>query len=280
MPTITKAQAYDWLHTVASRHVPSNARKYDRACYLAQKSVSGFGFQVDLKPAEGKVIEMTDDLVLLKTGRASFFVALKEALISVPDLGATVRITPYSRMRFDGCRLDKPVEKVEDGWVTQTFILGEYRSYLPIDKDAIQYPQFKDMIEVIESERADEVRTIAQVMIDAGALAEPVFFQDVADEEDVVAKPPTVRFRVATTKFTGYLAIVYDRPADTFIIVLYDNNLVETARFDNQLITIDEEHSTMGQKIIELVDDGLWKIAKVEVLKKASRARDDAAAAA
>ena len=274
-----KEEAAAWLKTIVSKHLASNARRYSSRLYLAERSIANsFGFQVDISPQEGKIVDENTDFILMKTGRTEFFIALKSALSSVPEVGSLCKITPYARKRFDGERLDKP-ETVDEGngYVTQRFILGEYRSMLPIDKKSIVCPEFADMLRIIEEERADEIRTIAQVLIDAGALKEPVFFQDVTDPELIIDKPPTVRFRVTTEKFDGYLSVVYDRAMDTFSIVLADSQLNEIQKDDNQLITL-EGHSTIGQKIIQLVDDGLWKIAPVEVLKKASRQRAEAAA--
>lgn len=273
-----KAESDAWLKSVVGKHLAANCRKYTWRTYVAEKSVaSGFGFQIDISPQEGKVVDESDDFILVKVSRTEFFVALKSALTLVPEVGSTCRITPYARKRFDGERLDKPEVVHENGYTTTRMILGEFRSYLPIDKKTIVCPEFKDMIEVIEDEKADGIRTIAQVLIDAGAIKEPVFFQDVTDPELIIDKPPTVRFRISTQKFDGYLSIVYDRAMDTFTIVLLDPQLNEVSKDENQLITLAGD-STIGQKIIGLVDDEQWKLAPVEVLKKAPRQRAAAAA--
>lgn len=273
-----KEQAKTWLHSIVGNHIPSNAWRYTSRLYLAQRSIAkDYGFQIDISPMEGKIVEENEEFILMKVGRTEFFVALKSALEFVPEVGSTCRITPYARKRFDGERLDKPDVVTENGIVTTRAILGEYRSYLPIDKKTVSCTELVDLIEVIENERADDIRTIAQVLIDAGALKEPVFFQDVKDPEEIISKPPTVRFRVATTKFQGYLSIVYDRAMDSFSIVLQDRDMNKSLEEPHQFITV-EGHSVLGQKIIDLVDDGEWKIAPVEILKKAPRQRAEATA--
>jgi hypothetical protein len=274
-----KEQAKAWLQSIVRNHIPSNARQYSSRLYLAERSVAKeFDFQVDISPMEGKIVDDNEDLLLMKIGRTEFFIALKSALAFVPEVGSTCKITPYARKRFDGERLDKPeIVDSGNGIISHRFNLSEYRSYLPIDKKTIACPQFADMIDTIESERADEIRTIAQVLIDAGALKEPLFFQDVVDPEQIIDKPPTVRFRVSTQKFDGYVSIVYDRAMDSFTVVLLDPHLNSVSVDEHQFITL-EGHSTLGQKIIELVDDGAWKIAPVEVMKKAPRIRATAAA--
>lgn len=274
-----KQQASDWVRTVAASHLPSNTRRYTWNTYTGERSVSSsFGFQFDPKPAEGKVVAVSEEFVLLRVGRTELFVAARAVLAFTPEIGSVCRITPYSRRRFDGLRLDTPrEEKVGDGVTVITRVFGESRTELPIDKSTVVYPQFLDMINMLETERADDIRSITQVMIDAGALLEPVFFQDVTDEEQVIANPPTVRFRVQTQKHSGYLSVVYDRAMDSYSILLLDKDLNELQRFDNEFVTL-QGISTIGQRIIDLVDDGQWRIAPVEVLKAAPRRREAAAA--
>ena len=275
-----KERAAAFVRSVAGHHLPTTARRYSWATYVAQKSVASvLGFQIDLSPQEGKVVAENDEFLLMKVGRQEFFVALKEALSEAPQIGSTCRVTPYARRRFDGKRLDaSEVVDNGNGILTQTVLIGEYRSYLPIDKNSVVCPELREMIETVENERADGVRSIAQVLIDAGCLAEPVHFQDVPVDADIVVNPPLMRFRVITRKHDGYLEIVYDRALDSFSIVLLDTTKVEVSRQDFQFIT-PEGISTLGQAIIEAVDDGLWKIASVETLKKAPIRREAAAPA-
>ncbi len=268
--SVSKDQASAWVRTVAQAHLASNCRQYRWAVYVAQRSnSSAFGFQVDLKPAEGKIVDENEDYVLMKTSRTEFFVAAKESLSVVPQVGSVCRITPYARRLFDGTRLDAPIEEnLGNGIVSKVYKLGEYRSYLPIDKASIVCFQFRDMINIIESERADDIPTVAQVLIDAGALAEPVFFQDVLNEEDICDKPPTLRFKVSTSKHTGYVEIRYDRAGDCFTVLVLNDDMSIKSRNDEVYIAIDSP-SEIGRIIIDAVDDGSWKIAPVEILKKA-----------
>ena len=268
----TKEAASAWVRSIAGMHLASNCRQYRWSTYAGERSSSSaFGFQVDLKPAEGKVLNANEHFVLLKTSRTEFFVAAKDVLSSVPAIGETCRITPYARRLWNGNRLDSPIETdIGNGIISQTFHLGEYKSLLPIDKASISYPQFRDMIDVVERERADGVRTVVQVLIDAGANLHPVFFQDVVDEEDVVDKPPTIRFKVSTLKHTGYVEISYDRACDSFTVSILNEDMTVASRTADVFIAV-EGPSEIGKLIIDAIDDGTWKIAPVETLKKAHR---------
>jgi hypothetical protein len=165
-------------------------------------------------------------------------------------------------------RLDTPVESVENGIAFKTYRLGDNRSYLPIDKKAIVCDQFRDMIDVIEREAADEIRTVAQMLIDAGALTQPVFFQDVIDPEDIIDKPPTLRFRVSTSKHVGYVEVSYDRAADAFNVSILNDDMSVLSR-ETDVHIVMEGASDIGKIIMDAVDDGSWRIAPVEILKKA-----------
>lgn len=267
--SVSKDQASAWVRTVSRAHLASNCREYRWAVYVAQRSnSSALGFQVDLKPAEGKIVDESEEYVLMKTSRTEFFVAAKESLSIVPEVGSVCRITPYARRLFDGTRLDAPIEENCGTYVTKIYHMGAYKSPLPIDKEKIACFQFRDMINVIESERADSIRTISQVLIDAGALAEPIFCQDVIDEEDIIDKPPTLRFAVCTSKHTGYVEIRYDRAGDCFTVLILNGDMTVLSCTEQVYIAIDGP-SNIGQIIIDAVDDGAWKIAPVAILKKA-----------
>jgi len=267
--SVSKDQASAWVRTVSHIHLASNCRQYRWAVYVAERSNSSeLGFQVDLKPFEGKIVDENENFVLMKTSRTEFFVAAKQSLALVPQVGSVCRITPYARRLFDGTRLDAPIEEDCGTYITKTYRMGDYKSPLPIDKDLIACFQFKDMINIIDSERADSIRTIGQVLIDAGALAEPVFFQDVLDEEDIIDKPPTLRFSVSTSKHTGYFEIRYDRAGDCFTVLILNRDMTVLSCTEQVYIAIDGP-SNIGKIIIDAVDDGAWKIAPVEILKKA-----------
>jgi hypothetical protein len=270
----TKEAASAWVRSIAFMHLPSNTRQYRWATYVGQRSSSSaLGFQVDLKPAEGKAVDANDDFVLVKTARTEFFVAAKDVLSTVPAIGDTCRITPYARRLWSGNRLDAPVETdIGNGIISQTFHLGEYKSLLPIDKSSIICPQFRDMIDVIERERADEVRTVVQVLIDAGANQAPVFFQDVLDEEDIIDKPPLLRFKVSTSKHTGFVEISYDRAGDSFTVSILNDDMSVSSRTSDVYIAV-EGPSEIGKLILAAIDDGTWKVASVETLKKAPRTK-------
>lgn len=262
--------ARDWVHSVVSRHLPATARRYSLAVYVGEKSVNAtIGIRIDLHPAEGKVVELTDEWVLLKVGRAAeFFVVARDLVDAVPALGAVVRITPYARRGFDGRRLDAPTEQITDsGLRLQSWTLGESRSRLPIDKESLKSQYLRDMIDQVETlDAGDGVRSMSQVLVDAGAWMHPVEFVDPHDR-DIIATPPALKFRVATAKHVGGFEIRYDRAADTYNLFLtgQDGGIVkecEGALFDD-----------IAGIAVDWVDDGSWRIAKVEVLKPALRSK-------
>lgn len=262
MPNKSEAQAY--LQSVAIRHVPSNARQYNWRCYNGERSVSsGLGFQIDLSPVDGKVVEKNADWLVVKIARTEFFVASVELLDVVPDIGDTVHIEPYARRGFDGIRLDAP-KKIDygNGVVMQSFTLGENISHLPIDKKKLQSEYLKQLIDQVERlDSPDGVRKLCQVLVDAGAYLGPVTYHDPADS-DCIAVPPSLNFVVKTDKFDGVLQIAYDRGID-----YYHVNLFQDDHRVHQLVDI--AFTELASTILDLVDDGKWRLAKVTVTKRA-----------
>ncbi len=260
--------AREWVRSVASSHLPRTARSFRVAVYTGEANVnSTLGLQIDLAPFEGKVVELTDEWILIKASRgAEFFVAARDIVDTVPELGATVRITPYARRGFDGRRLDAPTTEVAgNGVVMKTYKLGESRSVLPIDKDALRCEELKNLVGYIEAfDAKDGVRCLSQVLVDAGAFMEPVAYVDPLPA-DIIDTPPSLKFRVKTAKVDGWLAYCYDRGMDTFNMYLTDLDggavkSADTVYFD-QLAGI----------TVDWIDDGTWRIATVEVLKPAPR---------
>lgn len=263
-----KEQARDWACSVARCHLPRTARRYALAIYVGEASVnSALGLQIDLHPAEGKLVELTDEWLMIKIGRgAALFVVARDLVDVVPPLGAVVRITPYARRGFDGRRLDAPREQIlGDGSRIQSYIMGESRSCLPIDKEGLRSSYLRDMIEQVEAlDAGDGLRRLSQVLVDAGAYQHPVEFVD-PNDEDVIATPPALKFRVATAKHDGWFEIRYQRAADTYRLLLtgQDGQLVK----DCENVLFDQ----LAPITLDWIDDGVWRIARVEILKGAPR---------
>ncbi len=263
-----KDQASEWVHSVARRHLPATARRYSLAVYVGEATVNTtIGIRIDLRPVEGKVVELTDEWILLKIGRAAeLFVVARDLVDVVPALGALVRITPYARRGFDGRRLDAPTEQTADGGLrVQSYILGESCSRLPIDKASLKSQYLRAMIDQVEALPAgDGMRRMSQVLVDAGAWMHPVEFIDPHDH-DIIATPPALKFRVATAKHDGGFEIRYDRAADTYDLFLtgHDGGIVK--QFEGALV------DDIAGIAVEWLDDGSWRIAKVDVLKPAPR---------
>ncbi|MDR5798933.1 MULTISPECIES: hypothetical protein [Caballeronia] len=263
----TKEEGKQWLRTVIAKHLPTGVSHYNGFVYAGGLVTNAFGGECDPQPQEGKVVDESAEWLLVKVATSSMFAIGKGLLEHVPEVGAVVRITPYARRRFDGTRLDVPAKKdAIAGTVTNVFVICEARSELPVDKGSIRCPFLRDLVEQVEERVApDGIRTIAQVLIDAGAVNLPVGMRDPSEEDEILA-PPTLQFRINNTRFKGFLNIVLDRATDSFTVQL--------AEHDTWSVVKEERHvyfSSLAAVIVGLVDDGKWRFAKVDVLKSAPR---------
>jgi len=261
-----KDEARGWLYGIAGKYLPSNARQYTFKTMSGEVHTSSLGFQVDIAPAEGKVVDENDDWLLVKVGRTEFFIASKVLLQSIPEIGSTVRITPYHRRRFDGKEVGAPdVTDSGNGFQCQSFRLGDDNSRIPLDKAQLQSSFLRDMVNQIEKlPVGDGVRNIGNALVDAGG-ANPGLagYKDISDYDAAVV-PPSIGFNIDTQKFKGVLVVEYNRSMDYYNILLLDNG-EEVKRVE------DVDFTTLGAVVIDLADDGLWKIATVEILKKAPK---------
>lgn len=262
----SKEQAKAWLQGLVGKHLPANVRRFKVQVYHAEASINALGLQTDLHPAEGRLVEIGEDWVAIKTARTEFFVCKKSLMESVPELGATVRVTPYARRQFDGTRLDTPKEEDYGGHKMMILKIGERISPIPLDKQTLKSTHLKAMIQQVEELPApDGVRTIAQMLIDSGASSEPVYFEDPLDA-DCIEPPPTLEFRVTSEKWNGYLQVIYERAMDYYRV-----QLTEPSKAEVVTEIKDVDFTSLGEVIANLVDDDRWRIAKVEVLKPGPR---------
>ena len=262
----TREEAKIWLQGVAGKHTPSNARQYKFSIYNGEASINSLGYQSDLNPQEGKLVEVGESWAAIKKTRTEFFVCATKLMEFVPEIGATIRVTPYARRKFDGTRLDAPKLQDYDGYKMSTIIIGERVSPVPIDKTLLKSQYLRDMITQLEEHPApDGIRTIAQLIIDAGAGSEQIGFED-PEDCDVISNPPSVEFRISSQKWSGYLKIIYDRVMD-----FYRVQLTDTTKAKVEVDIQDVDFTSLGEVIANLVDDGNWRIAKVEVLKPGPR---------
>lgn len=147
-----------------------------------------------------------------------------------------------------------------------TIPLGERFSRLQIDKESLQSIGLPQMIEQLEILPADSRRTIAQALIDAGALDGPVQHVDPGDEDDIVAKPPSISFAVSTQRHRGRIQLVLDVAADTYIVRL-QNEAGEVVHERTDVYFDDLDEAMIGA-----IDDGEWRYARVTILQPAPKA--------
>lgn len=254
-------QAVAWARSVAYRHVGSNIRKAKVLPYTRDPLIGTLG-QFDLKPQEGKVVELSNNWILLKTSLKEFFVAETELLEFIPEVGSKVIITPYARRRFDGMRLDDPISSDGFGRVYHLTASVSHITTLPKSEFKTHYlQQLVEQLEVLPMR--DGYRKISQAMIDYGAL-EGVEVDNPSDGEMSETFCPAIRFRVKTGMLDGWLQIKYLRWRDTYSMqTLSDDKAVIMDNVD------DVYFDDLGERIAELVDDDTWLIAKVEIKQHA-----------
>jgi len=259
------------FRAVATGFLPSNVRRWSMLSVDSEPPVNAMmGFRADYKPVEGRVVAHlnTDDAtdaaaIAIKTGRTEFALVSVEILPSVPDVGDVVLITPYARRLFDGSRLDAP--KIEecarpDGTTVRisTIRLGDDVTPLPIGEVHCEYLQH--LVRQIERLKApDGFRSIAQMLVDANATAFTVV--DPSADCDILITRPAISFRVRTGRFSGRVTIDYWRVPD-----LYE---IQFASESGQTISVEDvDFSSLGSVLEQHLDDGEWRLAKMEVKKK------------
>jgi hypothetical protein len=275
-----KDKAAAWLKTVVAAQLASNARRYSWSTWTGEVRVNALGGVTYLDPQEGKVVDASDEFLLVKTSPNNFCVVLKELLTEEPAIGAKVRMEFYQVRRFDGTKADGSEDAASNG--CRSFMLAGAHSQFPVKWEGrylginerhahayreIQNPYLRDLITQMEAIPVDNgLRRSVNVLIDAGAT--DLDFVD-PPEEQSVGTPPAIRFKVANAKFTGHVEINYDRPSDYYRVLCtkpYPSlDTEETERHE------DVDFEQLASLLADLLDTEEWKKVKVTVLKAAPK---------
>ncbi|WP_175926339.1 GTPase [Burkholderia cepacia] len=248
------------MPSLVAAHVPRNTRRIEYQIYDDQPIMSVFGHAVDPSPFEGSVIALTTDALIIKTGRAHFAVVDRHLATMVPLIGTRVHVQPYARRRFDGQRADASqmselhMHDDQPGLVIR-LMAGNPSIKLPVPP--ARCPELQDLIQQLEALPApDGFRRIGHLLVDANAcdfeLVDPT-------PKNIIRTPPEISFSVHTAKFSGRVAVIYDRGADVYVVELREGGRCVDRHDD---VYFDD----LGIVLEKLIDDGQWRRIHVDIL--------------
>lgn len=277
--------AKSWLKERAAQHLPSNARGYKFRTWLGTAVHNMLGGISYLKPAEGTVVDQDDNFTLIKEKGALFAIFSTDLANPKPAIGDKVVATFYQLRDFQGLSSDgsdDPAEQLSSGFSSRTIALTGAKTNFPYtwpdrytsrsvtvtrNWGSIQNPYLQDLIKQLEGIKVDSCRTIADVLVCAKAtnlaVTDPV--------EEKSCDPdrflwPAISMDVATAKFTGSVAIRYDRAADAYEVDFLSR--------DGELETHDNIYfDGIGELLIRKVDEGTWSQVKILTIKAAAKKR-------
>ena len=255
-----QAEAIAWLRDALSRHVGAGDRCFMLSVYTAEPFIHpASGLHIDPDPEEGRILEVSDRWILMRNSEEALFVCARELVQTVPTVGSTVRITPYARRGFDGKRLDGADTKSDVPGFSA--LARQWRSELPLEASTLRSSSLRELVEHIECRRApDGIRRLSQVLIDAGASLAPLSVIDLSANGERASARPSLTFRIHTEKVDGWLKIECIPTTNEYRLYLLaqDGELLRTLG--------PVSHDRLTSLIVEWIDDGKWRIAKVEVI--------------
>ena len=83
------------IPALVSAHVPRNVRSFKFRIYEDLPQESSLGVRMDPQPFEGKIVAKTDQVIVVKIGRAEFAVLDRHQVSQEPDEGTKVQVQPY-----------------------------------------------------------------------------------------------------------------------------------------------------------------------------------------
>jgi len=256
------------LGALVADSLPENTHSIDCTFFDGLPLRNTFAMRADPRPVEGRVVALTDEAIIVKTG-LSAFAAIDRALATLcPSVGATVRVTPYFRRDFAGARLEAPRQGNWTDAQGQTqgmsvMAIGGHTTRIPLPaKPRCAY--LADLVEQLEILRTpDSVRTIANMLVDARAQAIEIVDPD---DEHLSDTPPEISFAVTTEKFIGRVAVLYDDGTMSYAVELRANGAV-AERIAKVKVT------RLAEVLNDRIDDGTWRRIHVEMLDPGSGAQ-------
>jgi len=249
---------FDWLRSVIGSFLPRNAPRYAAVLYDGAGIFNGNGL-IEQSAFSGKVLAGCAAWILLKIKLGEFAVVSTSMLAEVPPVGASVTITPYRLLHWNGT----PLRQTNSGPGGELQSTEADISDLPIDKDSLQNSDLIDLVTIIETQRTQSrMRTIAQVLIDAGANAQASLgYRDLAPDE-VDFYLPAIQFRVTSPKHRGLVTIEVAKHAAGFNIHLVDFGLKEVCR------VVCATPAALASEVERLISDPAWRLAQVTNVTK------------
>jgi len=295
----TNEEAKAWLRTIVGNHVGANIRRYTFTTYTGGLKHNALGGVSYLPPTEGKVVEVTDPWVLVKTAPNNFCIVLASLLDTPVAVGDKVALQFYNLRRFDGTLADGSQDRSPDGICsfsltgTQTLFPVKWEGrYLGINErhaatyQELRNPYLQALTQQCETMPVDGgFRRVVNVLVDAGA--HDLTFVD-PPEESSCEIAPAICCAIDSEHFHGHLAISYDRPSDTYTVTLKPTPLSELTKqpkeggqlwrhaINGEASFMDVHFDALGDVLQMAIDDGRWREVKVTVLKPAPKRRTTA----
>jgi len=281
MNTRTHQAAKSFMASIVNNHVGKNIRRYTIEVHVNEVRYNALGDIGGHTAQEGKVVEIGPDFTVVKRSNNSFGI-IDNGLLAVPvQVGDKIRYQGYNKRRFDGTLADGSEDPAEGG--ARTFMLTGVKTYFPVKWDGrylgvnekfadtyteISNPYLRDLITQMETASVNEGRrAVVNVLVDAGATN--LRFND-SSEDDIISDPPAIHCDVANDRFKGHVEVNYDRGMDYYRLVL-------TRAEDGHVERIEDiDVFSLGQVLIDAIDDGNWLKVRVTVLQPAAKSRKTA----
>lgn len=228
---------------------------------------TSLGYRLDPKPFQGQIVGYSETFMVVELKPAVFRVVDLELVKNRPVIGTKVCVMPYERRNFAGKRIDEPqVETVcqatADGREVsiRRIKFGIESPTLPFDDETEIDPEITDLIQQIQHRLApDGFRTLAQVLVDANAND---FSCGSLLPNAVNDSLPSVKFKVKTTKFSGFVTIFYSH-----FFKAYGIAYQRACEADSKIWPI--RLGSLCEKLVELIDDERWQVIRIRPIKSA-----------
>ena len=280
--------ARSFVMTHGAPQLGKNIRRYKWTTIDGNAKEGMFGQAVDIKPHEGKFIHADEEWALFKTSASEFMVIATKLLGgSTFNLDDKVLLTFHKTKDFDGLAAngsDDPSLPVGDGSgiSSRSILLTGAKVEFPVKWEGrylqrnksvtdtwvvLQNPYLRDMVQQLEDIRSDRHRTLACILVDAGA-GRPAFVDPTEENSYNEDKTlwPSITVSLHNSKFRGLFTLRYNRASDDYETVFaHENGPVEV--IDTVYV------SDLASILVDKIEDDAWRKVKATLLKAAPKKR-------
>lgn len=276
----SRHRAHEFLSPVIRRLLPNAGDDFSFRLYEGEGITRTGEGMMFMTAAEGKVVGLSPEFIAVRTGSTRFDVVAAECMDTPVAVGNTVKLRYYTMRRFDGLRADGLRDGSAATRNTTGVLADDIRVQLPLrwEGKPIEHepahvvssyplartPALVTLAQALEAQMVGALRNIPAMLVDAGASrigVSEIPIQNAFGKPMAGTGIARISMSVRTRKFRGNVIFAYDEVNKRYGLMLESEHAAQASACWEDLRPED-----LARKLMDHVDDGRWRLVRVELL--------------